>query len=215
MDIRLSGVVVRLRDPARLLFRIPRFEIPTGRKLLIHGSSGIGKTTLLHLLAGLFPPDEGEVWLGEHALHALDDAARSGLRRRHVGLVFQKLNLLDHLTAAENVRLARRDASPEQVEGALARVGMADKAGQRSAGLSLGEQQRVAVARVLAAAPELLLADEPTSSLDDANTEAVMDALFEAADGRTLVVVSHDHRLAPRFRHTLRFDDLAEVPAAA
>lgn len=215
MDIRLAGVAVRLRDPSRLLFRIPRFEIPAGRKLLIHGSSGIGKTTLLHLLAGLFTPDEGEVWLGEHALHALGDAARSALRRRHVGLVFQKLNLLDHLTAAENVRLARRGASPEQVEAALARVGMAERAGQRSAGLSLGEQQRVAVARVLAAAPAVLLADEPTSSLDDANAEAVMDALFEAAAERTLVVVSHDHRLAPRFRHTLRFDDLAEIPAAA
>lgn len=215
MDLRLAGVTVRLRDPARLLFRIPRFEIPAGRKLLIHGSSGIGKTTLLHLLAGLFTPDEGEVWLGEHALHALGDAARSALRRRHVGLVFQKLNLLDHLTAAENVRLARRGASPEQVEAALARVGMAERAGQRSAGLSLGEQQRVAVARVLAAAPAVLLADEPTSSLDDANAEAVMDALFEAAAERTFVVVSHDHRLAPRFRHTLRFDDLAEIPAAA
>lgn len=213
MDIRLSNIEVRLPSSGRLLFRIGAYGVASGARVLVEGASGLGKTTLLHLIAGLFLPDSGEVHVGPHVVHALSDEARCRLRRRHIGLIFQRLNLLDHLTACENVLLGLPPgrSSTAIARAALERLGMTSLAHARSASLSLGEQQRVAVARVVAARPDVILADEPTSSLDRANADAVMDALFETAAGRTLVVVSHDQRLRSRFD---RVADFAEVIAS-
>ena len=106
MDIRISNASVFLPPDNRLLFHIGKLEIPFGSKLLVTGSSGTGKTTRLHLIAGLFLPAEGAVHIGDDCLDLLTDEARSRFRRNHLGIVFQRLNLLDHLTAAENVLLA-------------------------------------------------------------------------------------------------------------
>lgn len=210
MDIQFSQVQVRFPRRDRPLFRIDRLSIAAGSSVLIAGASGVGKTTLLHLMAGLFRPDGGDVLVGGHDLGRLSDAARSRFRRRHVGLVFQRLNLLDHLTAAENVRLALPPgpAGRTTAAQALERMALGALADQCCATMSMGEQQRVAVARVLAARPDLILADEPTSSLDQVNADAVVTALLEEAQGRTLVVVSHDPRLQGRFTRHLAFAEL-------
>lgn len=151
-------------------------------------------------------PSTGSVFLGPHELSALSDGARSTLRRDHMGLIFQKLNLLSHLTVTENVALA---GGPD-VATALKRVGLAELSEARAAVLSGGEQQRVAVARVLAQKPGIVLADEPTSSLDDKNAAFVIDALKEAARGRTLLVVSHDDRVVRAFSQIVSLEELSK-----
>jgi putative ABC transport system ATP-binding protein len=207
MEIEFTKVRVRRPGAPGDLFRIPELKIASGDKILIRGPSGRGKTTLLHLIAGLLAPDEGSIRVGATELARLPEASRAKFRREKMGLIFQRLNLLEHLSAEENVQLAQSNISIDQAREALARVGIRDRAKARSSVLSLGEQQRVAVARVLVTKPEILLADEPTSSLDEANAARVLDLLFEAAGPRTLVMVSHDSRLASRFATQYDFEE--------
>ncbi|MEN0057612.1 MAG: ATP-binding cassette domain-containing protein [Bdellovibrio sp.] len=201
-DIHVDKVKVRLLE-GKTLFVVQQLRIPYGSHILIQGESGSGKTTFLHMLAGLYSPDEGEVRMGEKVLGTLTESERCEFRRHHIGVIFQKLNILDHLTAAENVEL-----SAMQGQAALQRVNMSHKAAERCSHMSLGEQQRVAVARVLAQKASVILADEPTSSLDETNMQFVMRALKEEAQGKTLLVVSHDHRIAPFFDKIIRFDEM-------
>jgi putative ABC transport system ATP-binding protein len=210
MDIRLSSVLVLLPGTETILFRVRSLEIRQGSRILLQAPSGKGKTTFLHLIAGLFQPEEGYVFVGENNLRFLSDEQRCRLRREHFGMIFQKLNLIDHLTAEENVLLAlpARAHGSGRAKESLERLGIGALAGSRTANLSLGEQQRVAVARVLAARPRIVLADEPTSSLDDANAGAVIDALLTLPGDPTLVVVSHDHRIRSRFERCIDFEEL-------
>ena len=214
MDIKLSKVEVTLPN-GRRLFRIKSLEIPFGSKVLISGASGKGKTTLLHLIAGLFIPSEGSVFVGEFRYNSLTDEERSELRRQHFGMVFQKLNLLDHLTTAENVELGlgappRGESINQAVERVLKVVGIDRFAHERTANLSLGEQQRAAIARMLISQPKIILADEPTSSLDEANAAKVLAALMLAAENKTLVVVSHDSRIRQQFKTHIDFSEYVE-----
>lgn len=209
--LSLKKVKVSLPD-GKTLFHIENLQVPSGSQILIEGESGEGKTTFLHLLAGLFLPSEGEIKFGSVSISTLSDDDRCALRRKRIGVIFQKLNLLDHLTVAENVSLAQlpNSKNENQVNHCLARVNLSGRERDLCSYLSLGEQQRVAVARVLCQEPDLILADEPTSSLDQKNSDFVMDALFEAAKGRTIIVVSHDHRLRSRFSKVISFKDLAK-----
>ena len=207
MDIRLSAVSAAIGKPRRTLFEIPELEVKKGAQVFVEGPSGFGKTTLLHLLAGLLQPDRGEIRIGDHVLGAMNDSAMAEFRRAHVGLVFQKLNLIDHLTVLENILLTLPAGNEHkaQAASALEQINIGHLSGRRTALLSLGEQQRVAVARILARKPEIVLADEPTSSLDDANANAVMAALQNLGKNTTLLVVSHDQRLRSRFKTVLDF----------
>lgn len=208
MEVVLKDVTVCIPPRKRVLFHIDEFSVPSGSSLLIHGSSGIGKTTLLHLIAGLFLPDAGMVLLGGSEMTRLSDRARGRIRREHVGIIFQRLNLIEHLTPLENVMLPLRqlrDARGRSLR-ALRTLGIEGLRDELSGNLSLGEQQRVAVARVLALSPSLILADEPTSSLDEKNATQVLDALLEAAEGKTLIVVSHDRRIGDRFLTVIDFE---------
>lgn len=202
MDLKVSDLQLDLPS-GKSLFRIPNLEIPSGTHVLITGDSGCGKTTFLHLLAGLVLPRRGYVSFGSTRLDSLSERERGRFRRDHVGVIFQKLNLLDQLDVRENVGLL----GVGDVAAAIEAVGLAGRERDRVSHMSLGEQQRVAVARVLAQAPQLLLADEPTSSLDARNTENVMRLLKEAARGKTLVVVSHDERVARHFDRVIAFKD--------
>ena len=174
--------------------------------MLLRGASGTGKSSLLHLIAGLMRPSSGEIHVDGRDLSSMNDADRALFRRQHLGVIFQKLNLLSHLTVAENIALVSRDA--KAIASALARVKMGEMADVRASVLSGGEQQRVAVARVLAQSPDLILADEPTSSLDDENASFVIDALKAAAQGKTFLVVSHDDRLAREFKDIRSLQEL-------
>jgi putative ABC transport system ATP-binding protein len=204
----------------RSLFSIRDFAIRYGSHVLIQGESGRGKTTLLHLIAGLFSPDEGHVHIGETRLDTLSDDQRCELRRDRIGVIFQKLNLVDHLTVAENVSLSltkkfsakasKQGHDHERIQKAINRVNLSGKEDDRCSYLSLGEQQRVAVARVLAQQPDIILADEPTSSLDEKNSTFVLEALIEAARQKTLIVVSHDHRIKKHFDQVFQFEEIAK-----
>jgi ABC-type lipoprotein export system ATPase subunit len=175
-----------------------------GEFLGVVGVSGSGKSTLLHLVGGLDSPDDGEVTVAGQALGGMSRRQRAEFRRSVVGFVFQQFFLVPSLTAAGNLRLAltlqgvyggRRD---QLVEAALARVGLADRAAHRPGQLSVGQQQRVAVARALAGEPQVLLADEPTANLDRATAVQLMELLRQLNRelGTTVLMVTHDERLA-------------------
>ena len=184
--------------------------VTRGEALSVVGASGSGKSTLLAILAGLDTPSEGRVELDGHDLFSLDEDARAELRGRTVGFVFQSFQLLPSYTALENVmlplELTQAEGAEEAAREMLARVGLAERLHHYPRQLSGGEQQRVALARAFVARPKLLLADEPTGSLDAASGEAVIRLLFDMnrESGTTLVLVTHDEALARRCGRTVR-----------
>lgn len=187
-------------------------DLARGDSLAIVGSSGSGKSTLLGLLAGLDQPSGGEVRLAGHALGDLDEDQRARVRAAHVGFVFQSFQLLDSLDALENVMLPLGwKAAPTLAsapENCSSESASANAWATIRARLSGGEQQRVAIARAFAAEPDVLFADEPTGNLDSATGERISDLLFELnrERGTTLVLVTHDERLAHRCRRLIRLE---------
>jgi putative ABC transport system ATP-binding protein len=180
------------------------FALPVRQTLAIVGASGSGKSTLLSIVAGLDTPSSGTVRLAGVDMFALDEDARANLRAQKVGFVFQSFQLLGNLNALENVMLplelaGRRDAR-KQASEMLNRVGLSQRLQHYPKVLSGGEQQRVALARAFVVQPALLLADEPTGSLDFVTGETVMDLMFELNRelGTTLVLVTHDPAMAAR-----------------
>ncbi|PWW46371.1 ABC transporter ATP-binding protein [Melaminivora alkalimesophila] len=180
------------------------FTLAARETLAIVGASGSGKSTLLSLIAGLDMPTRGTVRLAGEDLFALDEDARAALRARRVGFVFQSFQLLPSLTALENVMLPLELAGLRDARGRatdmLGRVGLAGRLSHYPKLLSGGEQQRVALARAFVVQPAVLLADEPTGSLDHATGAAVMDLMFalNREQGTTLVLVTHDPAIAAR-----------------
>ena len=177
--------------------------VAPGETVAVMGPSGCGKSTLLHLLGGLDRPSAGEVWLGGRRIDPIGEKGLARMRRTAVGFVFQAFHLMDELTAVENVELpallagTSPRAARRRAAGLLEQVGLADRARFVPAALSGGQRQRVAIARALANAPLVVLADEPTGNLDSAATMDVLrlfESLHEA--GQTLVVVTHDERIA-------------------
>ena len=186
------------------ILRDIHFSLKARETAAIVGASGSGKSTLLSIIAGLDTPTRGTVRLAGQDLFALSEDERAGLRAQKVGFVFQSFQLLGNLTALENVMLPleladRRDARAAATE-MLARVGLSERLGHYPKVLSGGEQQRVALARAFVVKPALLLADEPTGSLDFATGEKVMELMFDLNRelGTTLVLVTHDRAIATR-----------------
>jgi putative ABC transport system ATP-binding protein len=210
LQARAIGKTVKSGERDLVILREVEFAVAAGEALAIVGASGSGKSTLLAILAGLDTPTAGSVLLDGTDLFALDEDARAELRGRAVGFVFQSFQLLPALTALENVMLplelaGRRDAEAEARE-MLARVGLAERLGHYPKHLSGGEQQRVALARAFVVRPKLLLADEPTGSLDADSGAGVIDLMFELNHslGTTLVMVTHDEHLARRCARMVR-----------
>ncbi|MDX1514011.1 MAG: ABC transporter ATP-binding protein [Gammaproteobacteria bacterium] len=187
-------------------------RVARGEKLAIVGASGSGKSTLLGLMAGLDAATEGTVWFDGHELGALDEDGRAALRARRIGFVFQSFQLLQSLTALENVMLPIELADLERPESlaraVLDRVGLSERLHHYPKQLSGGEQQRVAIARAFASEPTLLFADEPTGNLDTNTGERIIELLFDLnrERGTTLVLVTHDTRLAEPCDRTVRLD---------
>jgi ABC-type lipoprotein export system ATPase subunit len=198
----------------RVALDIRGLQIESGSHLCLVGRSGSGKTTLLNILCGVLRPTTGQVFLGDLELSRLNEAARDRLRARSIGCIFQTFNLLDGLSALENLTLAQRFAgisktqALRRAEELLALLGLRDSASARPPELSVGEQQRLAIARAVSKAPSLVLADEPTASLDDENASAAIDLLLQTCAGSTLVVVTHDARLIQRFPTATPMADL-------
>lgn len=191
--------------PAAETLHFPAFSCQKREKMLITGPSGSGKTTFLHLLAGLRLPHSGEVRIGQQSLSAMSSAKRDRFRGQHIGLVFQQMHFVQSLDVLENIMLQQYLAGLPQnrkrAAALLERLGLLHKKHRQLRQLSLGEQQRVAIARALVNSPAVLLADEPTSSLDDANSQRVVSLLEEMAvtENAALLVVTHDQRLKDLF----------------
>jgi putative ABC transport system ATP-binding protein len=210
LTARGIGKAVKSGDRDLVILRDIDLAVMPGESVAILGASGSGKSTLLALLAGLDTPSAGTVLLDGVDLFSLDEDARAELRGRAVGFVFQSFQLLPSLTALENVMLPLELAARADAETAardiLARVGLAERLHHYPKHLSGGEQQRVALARAFVVRPKLLLADEPTGSLDAESGEAVIALLFELnrEAGTTLVMVTHDEQLARRCQRAVR-----------
>jgi putative ABC transport system ATP-binding protein len=204
--LRAQGVHKHFATPAGTLevLRGVDLEVAPGETLAALGESGSGKSTLLALLAGLDVPTRGRIEIDGRDTAALSERELTELRARHIGIVFQSFHLMGGLSAEENVSLplelrGDRDAR-ERARAALAQVGLSARADHLPARLSGGECQRVALARALVVEPGILLADEPSGSLDEQTGEAALDLLFDlvARRGTALVVVTHSDRLAAR-----------------
>jgi putative ABC transport system ATP-binding protein len=196
------------------------FEVEPGTSLAITGPSGCGKSTLLSLMAGLERPSAGRVLVGGQDISRLSERRRAGLRRADFGLVFQRDNLLPFLTAIENIALqlsltGEEDGSKRCLE-ALAELGLSSKADALPDQLSGGERQRIAIARALIKQPSVILADEPTGSLDAENSTSAIEFMIDTQRRAraTLVVVTHDPEIALRMDRTLSLRDgrVTEIP---
>lgn len=209
--IEVIGLTKKVADASGELTILKdiHFTVRPGATLALVGASGSGKSTLLGLLAGLDLPSSGTVLINGVDLYALDEDGRAALRKSQLGFVFQSFQLLSHLTALENVMLPlelRADArAKEKAQQMLERVGLSQRLKHYPKFLSGGEQQRVALARAFVTEPPLLLADEPTGSLDAATGDAVINLMFalNREQGSTLVMVTHDPVIAARCERTL------------
>ena len=186
-------------------------DIPKGDFVAIIGPSGSGKSTFLHVVGGMLSPTEGKVRIDNDSIYDLTLEQRSSLRKKKIGFVFQTFNLVPYLTALENVQVplvlagVAEEEQHRRAEALLGRVGLADRLDHKPRELSVGQQQRVALARMLANDPALILADEPTGNLDPETAESIMNFLGElSGEGRTIVMVTHDLRLAQRAKRALR-----------
>ncbi|MEW6991670.1 ABC transporter ATP-binding protein [Colwelliaceae bacterium 6441] len=203
---------VKLEDKTLALLQPIDLTVNNGETIAIVGSSGSGKTTLLSILAGLDLPTSGEVYLKNYGLHQLNEEQRSQVRANHVGFIFQQFLLINSLTALENVmlpaELANIDDAEQRGKELLEKVGLGDRLEHYPSQLSGGEQQRVAIARAFIAKPDILFADEPTGNLDTKTGLTITDLLFELNEqlGTTLVLVTHDPKLASRCQRQVEMD---------
>jgi len=200
---------IRHAYDAEEALRLDDWSVAQGEHWLVLGPSGSGKTTLLHILAGILAPTEGSVAIAGQDLGKLPASEVDRFRGRHIGIVFQRLHLISSLTVLDNLLLAQYLAGTTQdrqgVRSLLVSLGLADKARSRPHALSFGQSQRAAVARAVVNKPRLILADEPTSNLDDANAAAALDVLTAQARAceATLVIATHDRRIKERFEHRI------------
>lgn len=193
---------------------IPEFDIESGEQVILIGPSGCGKTTMLHTIAGITQPDSGKVFLDNVELTRYSESARDRIRADKLGYVFQTFNLLPGFSAYENVILgmtfASKKRSPERAKALLERVGLGHRLNNKPHQLSVGEQQRVAVARALANRPSLLLADEPTANVDPGNQQQIIDLIKSSCETEkiALLMVTHSMEVADQFERVERLEQL-------
>ena len=184
-------------------------DIKTSKEnLLILGASGVGKTTFLHLLSGLLKPINGEIDLLGTEISQLKMSEMDRFRGKNIGIVFQKPHFINSLTVKENLQLAQyisKKSDKSRIQSLLESLGIEDKANKKTQNLSQGEKQRVSIALAIVNSPKLILADEPTSSLDDLNCDKVINILKNQASKykAKLIIITHDYRLKKHFKNTL------------
>jgi putative ABC transport system ATP-binding protein len=219
----MSEPIIEVRD-LRKIYRVGKVDVPAlrgvdldvlpGEFLAIVGPSGSGKSTLFHIIGGLTPPSNGSVRIAGQDISSLTDAGRTELRKRKVGFVFQKFNLLPNLTAGDNIAIARYiaghdDAADPGFEEVLKLLGISQRLDHKPSALSGGEQQRVAIARAIVNHPAILLADEPTGNLDSENTVAVLEVVRDLNRrlGQTILMITHNPEAAAFAHRTVRMRD--------
>jgi putative ABC transport system ATP-binding protein len=218
-----NGDIIQVRD-LRKIYRVGKVDVPAlrgvdlnvrkGEFLSIVGPSGSGKSTLFHIIGALTPPTSGDVRVGDQDLAKMSDADRTRMRKRTVGFVFQKFNLLPNLTARDNIGIARYiaglDPKPEpEFEEILKVLNIGGRLDHKPSELSGGEQQRVAIARAIVNHPAILLADEPTGNLDTENSAAVLDVLRDLNQrlGQTILMITHNPEAAAYGHSTVHMRD--------
>jgi putative ABC transport system ATP-binding protein len=217
--LEISGLKKSFLAPdgaSHVVIDVPEFSLAEKAQVALSGESGLGKTTFLHLIAGILKPDAGSIRLAGRDVSSLGEADRDRLRALTLGYIFQTFNLLPAFTCLENVLLGMSfgpGADRPFAEALLRRVGLGDRLGHYPRQLSTGQQQRVAVARALANRPKLVLADEPTGNLDHANGRAALKLIREACaeNGAALLLVSHDREVLGQFETVL---ELAKINRA-
>lgn len=199
--------------PSGSAFHFPDIQLDENKEVLILGNSGVGKTTLLHILGGLLKPSAGEVWINNENVYSKSGGKLDQFRGENIGIVFQTAHFVQPLSVLENLNLSLKFSSkkfePNRALELLTRLGLKDKKLKKPSQLSIGEQQRVSIARALMLNPKLILADEPTSALDDKNAEIVLDLLREEAkrSQSALVIVTHDSRLKSKIQNTIMLEE--------
>ena len=192
----------------QVFFKFQDIDLKSSENLLIIGSSGIGKTTLLHLLAGLLESSSGSIKLFEKELSDLSSHQLDKFRKNNIGIVFQRPHFVNSLTVKENLQLAQYIANKKdnnRIENILINLNIFDKSDKKTNQLSQGEKQRASIALAIVNSPKLILADEPTSSLDDINCDNVIELLKKQATdfGAQLIVITHDNRLKKHFKNSI------------
>ena len=196
------------------VIHVGKFELGSGEQIALVGQSGSGKSTLLNLIAGILLPDQGQIVVNGTDITGLSEAKRDQFRAANIGYVFQSFNLLQGFTALENVLLGQMFSSGgtngDRAVKLLETVGLGKRLHHKPRAMSIGEQQRVAIARALVNAPPLVLADEPTGSLDSKNGAIVLDLLKKicADNHHTLLVVTHDPKVMESFPKVVRLEEL-------
>ncbi len=219
--LEITDLQKNYRDPEGSLLRVvdvPAFTLNDREQVALRGESGSGKTTLLHLIAGILKADHGTIRIAGREMTGLAEAGRDQLRAQSIGYIFQTFNLLQGCTCLENVLLGMKfgpGIDRPFAEELLRRVGLSDKLRHLPRQLSVGQQQRVAVARALANRPKLVLADEPTGNLDHVNAAASLKLIREACreNGAALLLVSHDREVLGGFERVLDLQTLNRAAA--
>lgn len=218
----VENVKKAYREPSGELLPIldvPRLELQAGEQVVVRGRSGGGKTTLLNVIAGLATPDSGKIVVDTTDVTRLPEAVRDRFRARHIGFVFQTFNLLAGFSALENVLLGMtftgQQRDPARATELLKRVGLGHRLSHKPAALSVGEQQRVAVARALVNRPVLLLADEPTANIDPSHQQQVIDLLREVCrdENVAMLLVTHSDDVTGQFDRVEFLDKINRVIA--
>ena len=204
--IKTKGV--KFNYDNQVFFKFQDINLKSSENLLIIGSSGIGKTTLLHLLAGLLESSSGSIKLFEKELSNLSSHQLDRFRKNNIGIVFQRPHFVNSLTVKENLQLAQYIANKKdnnRIENILINLNIFDKSDKKTNQLSQGEKQRASIALAIVNSPKLILADEPTSSLDDVNCDNVIKLLKKQATdfGAQLIVITHDSRLKKHFKNSI------------
>lgn len=218
--LEISDVVKTFDQPGGgklTVLDIEKLSMNAGEQLALIGQSGGGKTTLLHVIAGLLTPDSGSVRVAGVELTKLSEQGRDRCRAATIGYVFQTFNLLPAFSALENVQLGmafgNRPVDTSRAHDLLAQVGLADRESYRPRQLSVGQQQRVAIARALAGRPKLLLADEPTANVDLASADTVLDLIIGSCrdENIALMMVTHSMEVTKRFERVEKLDELNRI----
>ena len=218
--LKIQQLIKRYTAPggeAHTVLDVPEFTLDAGQHVALRGASGTGKTTFLNCIAGILRPDQGDIELAGQNIAVASEGHRDQLRARHIGYIFQTFNLLQGYTCLENVLLGMSFSGQATIQAAAAilkRVGLSDRMDYRPSELSVGQQQRVAVARALANRPQLVLADEPTGNLDPQNAREALQLIRDVCkeNQAALLLVSHDQAVLDQFEDSL---DLAEINQAA
>lgn len=205
VSIENIGFTRKIQNTEREIFNNFSLEVKAGQKVVLVGPSGSGKSTLLNLVAGLILPSQGAIKIGEQTLSELNEAARSKFRLQNIGYIFQDYRLINQLTALENIAIAAKLAGMPKREAEQKALALMEQLGldhlrtQVPKKLSGGEKQRLAIARALINEPAIILADEPTSSVDKEMRSKIVDLIFDTVSARTLILSTHDENIAKLF----------------